>query len=62
VPKENFWTLWFKGKLTEAETLTIQLGATPLALTSATSSIPHIFMGQMPFLPSNQQCQSTEGN
>jgi len=45
-PKENFWTLWCKGRLTEADTLTIQLGA----------------RGQMPFLPPNQQCQSTEGN
>jgi len=24
VPEENFWTLWCKGRLTEAETLTIQ--------------------------------------
>ena len=23
---------------------------------------PHIFTGRMPFLPPNQQCQSTEGN
>ena len=23
---------------------------------------PHFFTGRMPFLPSNQQCQSTEGN
>jgi len=23
---------------------------------------PHFFTGQMPFLPPNQQCQSTEGN
>jgi len=35
VPKENFWTLWFKGKLTETHRHTIQLGATPSALTSA---------------------------
>jgi len=35
VPEENFWTLWHKGRLTEADTLTIQLGATPSGLTTA---------------------------
>jgi len=35
VPEENFWTLWCEGRLTEADTLTIQLGATPSGLTSA---------------------------
>jgi len=33
VPEENFWTLRCKGRLTEAETPTIQLGATPFGLT-----------------------------
>jgi len=37
VPEENFWTLWCKGRFTEADTLTIQLGATPSGLTS-----PHL--------------------
>jgi len=35
VPEENFWTLWCNGKLTEADTPTIRLGATPSGLTSA---------------------------
>ena len=35
VPEENFWTLWCKGRLTEANTLTIWLGATSSGLTSA---------------------------
>jgi len=35
MPKENFWTLWCKGSLTQANTPTIQLGATPSRLTSA---------------------------
>ena len=35
VPDENFWTLWCKGRLTEADTATIRLGATPSGLTSA---------------------------
>jgi len=62
VPEENFWTLWCKGRLTDADTLTIRLSATPFRLTSATSTIPPIFTGRMPFLPPNQQCQSTKGN
>jgi len=28
LPEENFWTLWCKGRLTEADTPTIRLGAT----------------------------------
>jgi len=49
VPEENFWTLWCKGRLTETETLTIQLGATPSRLTSAHLHHPTIFFtGQMP--------------
>jgi len=35
VPEENFWTLWCKGRLTDADTLTIRLGATSSVLTSA---------------------------
>jgi len=35
VPEENFWCLWCKGRLTEADTPTIRLGATPSGLTSA---------------------------
>jgi len=59
VPEENFWTLWCKGILTEADTL----GATPSGLTSVHLHHPPIFFTcRMPFLPPNQQCQSTEGN
>jgi len=62
VPEENFWTLWCKGRLTEADTQTIRLGATPSGLTSAhLHRPPYIFTGRMPFLPPNQQRQSTEG-
>jgi len=43
VPEENFWTLWCKGRLTEADTPTIQLGATPSGLTSAHLHHPPIF-------------------
>ena len=44
VPEENFWTLWCKGRLTEADTLTIQLGTTPSGLTSAHIHYPPIFL------------------
>jgi len=43
VPEENFWTLWCKGRLTEAGTATIQLGATPSRLTSAHLHHPHFY-------------------
>ena len=32
---QNFWTLWCKGRLTEADKPSIRLGATPSGLTSA---------------------------
>jgi len=52
-----------QGKIKEADTLTIRLGATPSGLTSAHLHHPPIFFtGRMPFLPPNQQRQSTEGN
>jgi len=35
VPEENFGTLWCKGRLTETDTPTIQLGATLSGLSSA---------------------------
>jgi len=44
VPEENFWTLWCKGRLTEADTPTIRLGATPSGLTSARLHHPPIFL------------------
>jgi len=43
VPEENFWTLWCKGRLKEADTPTIQLGATPSGLISAHLHHPLIF-------------------
>jgi len=43
VPEENFWTLWCKGRLTEADTSTIWLGATPSGLSSAHLYHPRLF-------------------
>ena len=60
--RRELLTLWCKGRVTEADTPTIRLGATPSGLTSAHLHHPPIFTGRMPFLPPNQQCQSTEGN
>jgi len=55
---ENFLTLWCKGRLTEADTPTIQLGTTPSSLTRAQLHHTLIcFTGRMPFLPPNQQHQ-----
>jgi len=63
VPEDYFWTLWCMGRLTEADILTIQLGATPSRLTSAyLHHSPIFFTGRMSFLLPNQQHQGTEGN
>jgi len=35
VAEENFWTLWCKGRLTEADTLTIRMGVTPSGLVTS---------------------------
>jgi len=35
VPEENFWTLWCKGRLTEADALAIWLATTPSGLSTA---------------------------
>jgi len=43
VPEENFWILWCKGRLTEANTSTIRLDATPSRLTSAHLHHPQFF-------------------
>jgi len=43
VPKENFRSLWCKGRLTEADTPTTRLGATPSGLISAHLHHPAIF-------------------
>jgi len=62
VSEEDFWTLSCKGRLTDADTHTIRLGATPSRLTSAHLHHPPFFTGRMPFLLPSQQCQITEGN
>jgi len=46
VLEENFWTLWYKGKLTEAETPTIQQHVTLSGLISAhLHHLPIFFYG-----------------
>jgi len=44
VPEENVWTLWGKRRLTKADTVTIQLGASPSGLTSAHLHHPPQFL------------------
>jgi len=58
VPEENFWTLWCKGRLTEADTLTIWLGATPSRLTSANLHHPPIFFYGPDAIPATQPTAS----
>ena len=48
VPEENFWTLWCKGRLTEADTPTIRLGTTPNGVTSAHLHHPHFLQAGCP--------------
>jgi len=61
VPEENFWTLWCKGRLTEADTPTIRRGATPSGLTSAHLHYPpHIFTGIRAGCPSCRPANSVK--
>jgi len=62
VPEKNFWTLWCKGRLTEADTPTIWLGATPSGLTSAhlQHPPPNIFY-RPDALPATQPTASKHG-
>ena len=48
MPEENFWTLGCKGRLTEADTQTIWLGATPSRLTSAHLHHPYFLQAGCP--------------
>ena len=58
VPEENFWTLWCKGRLTEADSLTIRLGANPSWLTSAHLHHPPIFFNRPDALRASQPTAS----
>ena len=62
VPEENFWNFWCKGRLTEADT-NHPSGRHSIRTNQCSPPLsPHCFFtGRMPFLPPNQQCQSTEG-
>jgi len=57
VPEEKFWTLWRKGRVTEADTPTIRLGATPSGLTSAHLHHP-TFLNRPDALPAAQRTVS----
>jgi len=51
-----------QGKIMEAEVPTVRVGTTPTGLTAPHPHNPPRFItGRMPFLPPNQQRQSTEG-
>jgi len=49
VPEENVWTLWCKGRLTEADTSIMWLGTTPSGLSSAhLHHPPHFLQAKCP--------------
>ena len=50
-----------QGKIIEAEAPTVRVDATPTKLTAPPPHNPKFFTDRMPFLPHNQQRQSTEG-
>ena len=54
VQEENFWTLWCWGRLTQADTSTIQLGATPSGPTSAHLHHPRHILYRPDALPAAQ--------
>ena len=62
VPEENFWTtLRCRGRLTEADTPTIRLGATPSGLSSAHLHHPSIFYRPDALPAAQPTVSSTEG-
>jgi len=61
VPEEDFWTSWCTGRLTEADTLTIRLGATPSRPTSAHLHHPPIYY-RLDALPAAQPTVSDNNN
>jgi len=58
LPEENFWTLWCKGRLIEADRRTIWLGSTPSRLTSAYLHHTPIFFYGPDALPAAQPTMS----
>jgi len=61
VPEENFWTSWYKGRLSEADTNHAAGSHSIRTNQCPPPPSPQFFTGRMPFLSPNQQCQSTEG-
>jgi len=61
VLEENFWSLWCKVRLTKADTPTHPAGCHSIWTNQcpAPPSPPNYFTCRMPFLPPNQQCQSS---
>jgi len=62
VPEENLWSLWCKGRLTGGRHTDHQAGCNSIRTKQfPPPPSPNYFTGRMPFLPPNEQCQSTEG-
>jgi len=62
VPEDCFWSLWCKARLTEADTPTVRLGATPSGLTNADLHHPPFFTGWMPFLRSTNSVEALKAD
>jgi len=54
VPEENFWTLWCKGRLTEADTNHSARRHSIRTNQCPPPPSPPFFTGWIPFLPRNQ--------
>ena len=63
VPEENFWTSWCKeGNINRGRHNGHPAGRHSIRTTRCPSPpSPIFFTGRMPFVPPNQQCQSSEG-
>jgi len=63
-PPPVFWIFMKQRQIMEAEVPTVRVGATPTGLMAPQpyNPPPKVFTGRMPFLPPNQQRQSTEGS
>jgi len=57
VPEENFWTSWCKNR---GRHTNHPAGRHSIRTNHCPPPPSHFFTGRMPFLPPNQQCQSTK--
>jgi len=61
VPEENFLDFMVQGKIDRGRHTDHPAGCHSIRTNQCPPPPSPIFTGRMPFLPPNQQCQSTEG-